>query len=95
MGMNITQIPCNPGDYTARRSSAIRYLVVHYTGAPGTARNCPQRERFTHISDYDKWKPCGKSIIQPSKVKAMGTHFLCGIIGQYKIVDSSHYRLLR
>lgn len=39
MGMNITQMPCNPGNYTARRSSAIRYLVVHYTGAPGTARN--------------------------------------------------------
>ncbi|MEF2699893.1 MAG: peptidoglycan recognition family protein [Oscillospiraceae bacterium] len=37
--MTITQMPCNPGNYTARRSSAIRYLVVHYTGAPGTARN--------------------------------------------------------
>lgn len=39
MGMIIMQMPCNPGNYTARRSSAIRYLVVHYTGAPGTARN--------------------------------------------------------
>lgn len=39
MGMNITQIPCNPGNYTAKRTGAIRYLVVHYTGAPGTARN--------------------------------------------------------
>ena len=39
MGMNITQMPCNLGNYTARRSSAIRYLVIHYTGAPGTARN--------------------------------------------------------
>lgn len=39
MGMNITQMPCNTGNYTAKRSSAIRYLVVHYTGAPGTARN--------------------------------------------------------
>lgn len=39
MGMKITQMPCNPGNYTAKRSSAIRYLVVHYTGAPGTARN--------------------------------------------------------
>lgn len=37
--MTIIQMPCNPGNYTARRSSAIRYLVVHYTGAPGTARN--------------------------------------------------------
>ena len=37
--MTITQMPCNPGNYTAKRSSAIRYLVVHYTGAPGTARN--------------------------------------------------------
>lgn len=37
--MTITQMPCNPGNYTERRSSAIRYLVVHYTGAPGTARN--------------------------------------------------------
>ena len=39
MGMTVTQMPCNPGNYTAKRSSAIRYLVVHYTGAPGTARN--------------------------------------------------------
>lgn len=30
MGMNITQMPCNPGNYTAKRSSAIRYLAVHY-----------------------------------------------------------------
>lgn len=37
--MTILQMPCNPGNYTAKRSSAIRYLVVHYTGAPGTARN--------------------------------------------------------
>ena len=37
--MTIIQMPCNQGNYTARRSSAIRYLVVHYTGAPGTARN--------------------------------------------------------
>ena len=37
--MTIIQMPCNPGNYTAKRSSAIRYLVVHYTGAPGTARN--------------------------------------------------------
>ena len=40
MGMTITQMPCNPGNYTARRSSAIRYIVIHYTGAPGTAKNC-------------------------------------------------------
>ena len=39
MGMTITQMPCNPGNYTAKRSSAIQYLVVHYTGAPGTALN--------------------------------------------------------
>lgn len=39
MGVTIIQMPCNPGNYTAHRSSAIRYLVVHYTGAPGTARN--------------------------------------------------------
>ena len=32
-------MPCNPGNYTAKRTGAIRYLVVHYTGAPGTARN--------------------------------------------------------
>lgn len=37
--MTIIQMPCNPGNYTAHRSSAIRYLVIHYTGAPGTARN--------------------------------------------------------
>ncbi|MBQ8358707.1 MAG: glycosyltransferase family 2 protein [Oscillospiraceae bacterium] len=47
----------------------------------------PQRERFTQISTYDKWRPCGKSIIQPSKVKAMGTHFPTGILGQYRMVD--------
>lgn len=39
MGVNITQMPCNPGNYTAKRTGAIRYLVVHYTVAPGTARN--------------------------------------------------------
>ena len=37
--MTITQMPCNQGNYTAKRTGAIRYLVVHYTGAPGTARN--------------------------------------------------------
>ena len=37
--MTIIQMPCNPGNYTAKRTGAIRYLVVHYTGAPGTARN--------------------------------------------------------
>lgn len=30
MGMNITQMPCNPGNYTAKLTGAIRYLVVHY-----------------------------------------------------------------
>ena len=39
MGMTITQMPCNPGNYTEKRTGAIRYLFVHYTGAPGTARN--------------------------------------------------------
>ena len=39
MSMTIIQMPCNPGNYTAKRTSAIRYLVIHYTGAPGTARN--------------------------------------------------------
>lgn len=51
--------------------------------------NRPQRERFTQVSSYDKWKPCGKSIIQPSKVKAMGPHFPTGVIGQYRIVDGN------
>ncbi len=37
--MTIIQMPCNPGNYTAKRTGAIRYLVIHYTGAPGTARN--------------------------------------------------------
>lgn len=37
--MTSTQMPCNPGNYTAKRTGEIRYLVVHYTGAPGTARN--------------------------------------------------------
>ena len=37
--MTITQMPCNPGNYTAKRTGTIRYLVIHYTGAPGTARN--------------------------------------------------------
>lgn len=47
----------------------------------------PQRERFTQVSTYDRWKPCGKSMIQPSKVKRMGTHFPVGTMGQYHIVD--------
>lgn len=38
--MNITQMPCNPGNYTKGRTSPIQYIVIHYTGAPGTAKNC-------------------------------------------------------
>ena len=33
MGMTITQMPCNPGNYTAKRTGAVMYLVVYYTGA--------------------------------------------------------------
>ena len=42
MSMNITQMPCNPGNYTEKRTGAIRDLVVHYTGAPG--REVPMHE---------------------------------------------------
>lgn len=38
--MHIEQMPCNPGNYTHPRTAAIQYIVIHYTGAPGTARNC-------------------------------------------------------
>lgn len=47
----------------------------------------PQRERFTQVADYNEWKPCGKSIIQPSRVQRMGTHFPQQIPGHYYIVD--------
>lgn len=47
----------------------------------------PQRERFTQVSSYDKWKPCGKSIIQTDKVRFMGTHFPVGMVRQYTMVD--------
>lgn len=36
--MTIEQIPCHTGNYTARRTSAIRYIVIHYVGAVSTAR---------------------------------------------------------
>ena len=39
MSMTITQMPCNPGNYTAKRTCAIRYLVVHYTGREALAYN--------------------------------------------------------
>ncbi len=29
MSMTIIQMPCNPGNYTAKRTGSIRYLVVH------------------------------------------------------------------
>lgn len=47
----------------------------------------PQRERFTQVSTYNKWRPCGKSLIRPDKVRIMGTHFPAGVIGKCKIVD--------
>lgn len=37
--MTITQMPCNAGNYTHPRTSAIRYIVIHYCGAEGTAAN--------------------------------------------------------
>lgn len=74
-------------DYEQFDGLYVKWIMYNASGQ-WHKNNRPQRERFTHISDYDKWKPCGKSIIQPSKVKAMGTHFPSGIIGQYKIVDS-------
>jgi hypothetical protein len=49
----------------------------------------PQRERFTTISPRHPTKPCGKSIIKPSKIKWMGTHFPTGIIGRCDMVDSN------
>ena len=49
----------------------------------------PQRERFTRVSPGTPRKPFGKSIIQPSKVRNMGTHFPTGIIGQYDMVDGN------
>ncbi len=64
----------------------VRWLMYNANGQRHKD-NRPQRERFTRLSDYDQWKPCGKSIVQPSKVKAMGTHFPAGVLGQYKMVD--------
>lgn len=73
-------------DYEQFDGLYIRWIMYNANGLY-YKDNRPQRERFTQISTYDKWRPCGKSIIQTSKVKSMGTHFPSGIIGQYKMVD--------
>lgn len=40
MGMNITQMPCNPGNYRAGRTRPVQYIVMHYTANNGdTAQN--------------------------------------------------------
>lgn len=39
MAITVTQMPCNPGNYTHPRTSAITYIVLHYVGAASTARN--------------------------------------------------------
>ena len=38
--MNILEIPCNPANYGGYRGKNVKYLVIHYTAAPGdTAKN--------------------------------------------------------
>ena len=40
MGMNITQMPCNPGNYRSGRTRPVQYIVMHYTANNGdTAQN--------------------------------------------------------
>ena len=33
MAITVTQMPCNPGNYTHPRTSEITYIVLHYVGA--------------------------------------------------------------
>lgn len=74
-------------DYECYDGLYIRWIMYNANGLKHKDSR-PQRERFTQVSDCDRWKVCGKSIIQPSKIKIMGTHFPVGIIGQYYMVDS-------
>lgn len=65
----------------------IRWVIYNANGLVKKDKRS-QRERFTRVSDCIPPKPFGKSIIQPSKIRTMGTHFPTGKIGEYDIVDS-------
>ena len=69
----------------------VRWVVYNANGL-WEKDDRPQRERFTRVSSKSPTRPFGKSIIQPEKVKRMGTHFPAGILGQYDMVDGNgHY----
>ena len=74
--------------YEAHDGLYVRWVVY---GANGLVKkdSRPQRERFTKVSPCIPLKPFGKSIIQPSRVRDMGTHFPTGKIGQYDMVDGN------
>lgn len=73
-------------DYEDFDGLFVRWIMYNANGLRHKD-NRPQRERFTQVSSYDRWKPHGKSIIRPDKVKCMGTHFPTGVIGMYKMVN--------
>lgn len=77
----LTRFECHDGLY-------LRWIIYNANGLM-VKDDRPQRERFTRVSDCIPSKPFGKSIIQPAKVRVMGTHFPTGRIGEYDIVDSN------
>lgn len=74
-------------DYETHDGLYVRWILYNANGLRHKDTR-PQRERFTQQVPYERQLPCGKSIIQPAKVKTMGTHFPCGTMGQYDMVDS-------
>jgi hypothetical protein len=76
-------------EYERHDGLYVRWVVYNANGNI-KKDNRPQRERFTQVSPEKPNMPQGKSIIQPDKVKLMGTHFPVGVIGQYDMVDSCH-----
>lgn len=83
----------NINDFLARYDQHdglyIRWVIYNANGL-FKKDSRPQRERFTKVSDHIPPKPFGKTILQPSKVRSMGTHFPTGRIAEYDIVDSNH-----
>ena len=71
----------------------VRWIVYNANGLYKKDSR-PQRERFTTVSPHIPHKPFGKSIIRPSKITCMGTHFPTGILGRYDMVDS-HGRYMK
>lgn len=53
----------------------------------------PQREKFTSIINKKPSLTTGKSIVRPSRLTAMGSHFPSGILKNYNVVDSNFHKM--